>query len=487
MPKQTETDRQQTRIEVSSSILKQVWPLPEDFSLFTDPVLPRWVIDREILIGREVDADRGIRLEKDARASREHARLCVDDDEIALVDLKSKNKTFVNGCAVSETILADGSIVRTGDSLFVLRTERARIVDAQRTQTAIHARLLGESQAIRELRGALELAAHAVDNVLLTGPTGSGKELAAAAIHAASPRGTRPFIAINCATLPRGAEESALFGHLRGAFTGAVRDHGGCFQQADTGTLFLDEIGELPLEVQAKLLRALQPAEPGRNAVPGQNLLHIQTYGGQSQLRVDVRVIAASHVDLRQATKESRFREDLFHRLAVLPVGLPSLVQRREDILSLFFHYVNQDRGGRKPRRISARLGELLLLHSWPGNVRELENLSKRLRSLFASADFIDLPDLPEALLAEIMAAQVRPESDPDAAAGVPKVRITAELLVRLLAENEGNISQVARLLRRSAKQIRRLMDQFRIPRPSALGTADKEKEASAAPRYSTR
>lgn len=470
MSKRTETDRQLVRIEVASPILKQVWPLPEEFSLSADPVLPRWVIDREVLIGREVDAERDIRLERDARASRTHARLYVDEGAVRVCDLESKNKTYVNGCAVADTSLGDGSIVRIGDTLFVLRMERPRIADAARSQTAIHSRLLGESQAIRELRGALELAAQGIDNVLLTGPTGSGKELAAAAIHAASPRSSRPFIAINCATLPKGAEESTLFGHLRGSFTGAVRDHGGCFQQADTGTLFLDEVAELPAEVQAKLLRALQPAEPGRSSGPGQNLLHIQSYGGQSQMRVDVRVIAASHVDLRQAVRENRFREDMFHRLAVLPVRLPGLAQRREDILPLFFHYLNQDRGERKPRRISARLGELLLLHCWPGNVRELENLGKRLRSLFASADSIDLPDLPEVLLAEFQSAKVVQGPDPDVVQEAPKLRITAELLVRLLAENDGNISQVARLLQRSAKQIRRLMDQFRIPRPSVQG-----------------
>ncbi len=468
----TETDLQIPSATVPVPVLKQVLPLPEGFSLLSGSTLSAWVVDHEVLIGREADANAGIRLADDAKASKQHARLRPSAGALELVDLGSKNHTYVNGQQVSKELLRDGSVVRVGNSLFVLRWERPSVVDAPRADKPLHERLLGRSQEVRSLRHSLSVAARSGEPVLLTGPTGTGKELGAAAIHALSSRSSRPLVAVNCAAIPHGAAESALFGHRRGAFTGAERDHDGYFKQADGATLLLDEVGELPLEIQAKLLRTLQPAHSGPAMPPNRNLLRVQSYGGQSEFQVDVRIIAATH-DLRRAVSEGKFREDLLQRLSVLPVRFPALSTRREDILPLVQHYLNLANPADRPHRLSARLGELLLLYPWPGNVRELENLCKRLRSLLPSAAVIDLTDLPEDLLEQLSApSSPRTEvptddsTDPDG----EEQPITQDLLVRLLSEHDGKISVVAKLLGRSARQVRRRMDEFGIFRPFARG-----------------
>ncbi len=489
IPRPTETDQQVPQASAPVPLLKQVFPLPERFSLLGGSALPTWVIDHEVVIGRQASTLAGICLTDDAKISKQHARLRPLEKSVELTDLDSKNHTFVNGKQVSKAVLHDGSVVRIGNSLFVLRFERPLILDAPRTDRVLHDRLLGCSQELRMLRHALSLTARSVDPVLLTGPTGTGKELGAAAIHALSARNGRPLIAVNCAAIPHGAVESTLFGHRRGAFTGADRDHDGYFKQADKATLFLDEIGELPLELQAKLLRTLQPAIPSSAMPSGSNLLRVQTYGGQSEFQVDVRIIAATH-DLRRAVQQGRFREDLLQRLSVLPVRFLSLVARREDILPLVHHYLHLGNPLGSSRGISARFGELLLLFQWPGNVRELENLCKRLCTLFPSPGMIDLTDLPDDLLSQLSSppepqstapidfnresnAGAEGDEDLDTDAGTEQLPITEELLVRLLRENDGKISAVAKLLGRSARQIRRRMDEFRIFRPFARRTSD--------------
>lgn len=470
MPNPTETDINPSRAVAIVPVLRQVLPLPDGFSHVAGADLPSWVVDHEILIGREADPDRGICLADDAKASKRHALLLRRGDAVEITDVRSKNGTFVNGCAVEAAILNDGTVVRVGNTLFVLRMERSGVAATPKSERALLDRLLGQSQEMRELRHTLSRAARSIDAVLLIGPTGAGKELGAAAVHALSQRSSRPLVIVNCAAIPAGGAESALFGHKRGAFTSAEREHDGYFKQANSGTLFLDEVGELPLEIQAKLLRALQPALAGQSTAAEQNILRIQPYGGNSEVKVDVRIIAATNVDLDKAVSAGQFRRDLFERLCVLPVHFPALVQRREDILSVLHHYLNQDRQGRSPRRISARLGELLLLHAWPGNVRELENMSKRLRTLASGSDLIDLDMLPDDLIEQLSHTEVPAVSTSESADenSPGKVTITRELLVRLLRENEGLIARVARVLGRSPKQIRRRMDEFKIPRPSA-------------------
>lgn len=206
-------------------------------------------------------------------------------------------------------------------------------------------------------------AARTPATVLIRGESGTGKELAAAAVHRLSPRGTKPFQAINCATLDRELLASELFGHVRGAFTGAIRDRIGLFQLADTGTIFLDEVAEMPLDIQARLLRVIQE----KRFVP---------LGGSESVSVDVRIVSATHQALRREVEARRFREDLMYRLRVVVLYLPRLADRTGDIEALTWHFIrefNTD-GYRTLSSVSSDAMELMLSYSWPGNVRELRN-----------------------------------------------------------------------------------------------------------------
>jgi anaerobic nitric oxide reductase transcription regulator len=228
-------------------------------------------------------------------------------------------------------------------------------------------RLVGTSPPMVRLRHEIELVAQSDLAVLITGETGVGKELVARAIHAASRRAERPFLQFNCAALPENLAESELFGHLRGAFTGATADRAGKFEVADGGTLFLDEAGELPTSVQPKLLRALQSGE-------------IQRVGSDRTLKVDVRVVAATNRDLLVEQARGRFRADLYHRLAVYPLRVPSLRERRGDVPLLAGHFLEREaaRHGLAALRLDAAAREALLAYDWPGNVRELEHALMR-------------------------------------------------------------------------------------------------------------
>lgn len=227
--------------------------------------------------------------------------------------------------------------------------------------------LLGTSRAMQSLRHEISLVAPTDLNVLVTGETGTGKELVAHAIHRDSPRADRPLIYINCAALPPTVAESELFGHVRGAFTGADQHRTGKLELADGATLLLDEIGELPLEIQPKLLRTLQEGE-------------IQRIGSDETLRVDVRIIAATNRDLEAEVAAGRFRQDLYHRLHVYWIGVPSLRDRQADIALLAGHFCDEARLklGLGPVRLDASARKRLLAHRWPGNVRELEHAVQR-------------------------------------------------------------------------------------------------------------
>ncbi|MBF0246422.1 MAG: nitric oxide reductase transcriptional regulator NorR, partial [Planctomycetes bacterium] len=234
-------------------------------------------------------------------------------------------------------------------------------------------RLIGTSKVIEKLRADIKLVAHSDLSVLITGETGSGKELVAQGIYAQSARGEAPFIHVNCAALPESVAESELFGHELGAFTGADRTRPGRFEVADGGTIFLDEGGELPLGIQPKMLRVLQEGE-------------IQRVGSDRPLRVNVRVIAATNRDLEREIERGHFRADLFHRLNIYPIRVPSLMERREDIPLLAGFFCDQAcrRLGIGPVRLSPSARESLKEQTWPGNVRELEHFI--LRSVLISA-----------------------------------------------------------------------------------------------------
>lgn len=228
--------------------------------------------------------------------------------------------------------------------------------------------LVGASAAMREVQKTIGLVTDSDATVLLIGETGTGKELVAQEIHRHGKRAKAPFVAVNCAAIPAELLESLLFGHVRGAFTGAVADRLGSFREAQGGTLFLDEIGDMDLAMQAKLLRVLQERE-------------VTPVGGRP-VPIDVRVIAATHRDLRRSVRDGRFREDLYYRLGVVPLQLPPLRERLADIVPLAEYFLAQAADGAAPQRLSADAAARLLSHPWPGNVRELLNAMKRVATL---------------------------------------------------------------------------------------------------------
>ena len=246
--------------------------------------------------------------------------------------------------------------------------------------------LVGKSAVMEELRQQIAMAAPTNGRVLIHGENGAGKELVARAIHALSARREGPFVEVNCAAIPEELIESELFGHERGAFTGATARRRGKFELGDQGTLFLDEIGDMSLKTQAKVLRALEEQA-------------FERVGGKETLRVDVRVLAASNQDLRDLIGQGRFREDLFYRLNVIPIEVPPLRRRREDIAALVQHFIGifSAENGKRPKAISVEALAYFLSYDWPGNVRELRNMVERL-VIMAPRDVIGPEDLPPPL-----------------------------------------------------------------------------------------
>ena len=298
--------------------------------------------------------------------------------------------------------------------------------------------IVGESSALRRVLATAAKVAPSSATVLITGESGTGKELVARAIHEASPRAPRPLVTVNCGAMPEELLESELFGHVRGAFTGASRDREGRFQRADGGTLFLDEVGDMSPALQVKLLRVLQDGS-------------FEPVGSSASLRAEVRVIGATNQDLGQAIREGRFRQDLFYRLNVVPLAVPPLRERREDIPALVEHVLRraEDELGRAPT-LSARALEQLCSYDWPGNVRELENLIERL-AILCSGYVIDVGDLPRPLdgtgspeLPEARAPRV-----PDTGIHFQGVvdRFETDIIVQALERTGWNKSGAARLL----------------------------------------
>ncbi len=232
--------------------------------------------------------------------------------------------------------------------------------------------LIGSSAAMREVQKAIGLLADSDATVLLLGETGTGKEVVARAIHRHGRRSKAPFVPVNCAAIPAELLEILLFGHVRGAFTGAVTDRIGSFREAQGGTLFLDEIGDMDLAMQAKLLRALQE--------------RVVTPVGGRPLPIDVRVIAATQRDLIEAVRDGRFREDLYYRLGVVPLALPPLRDRLADIIPLAEHFLAMSADGTAAKRLGADAAARLMAHPWPGNVRELRNTMQRVATLVRRA-----------------------------------------------------------------------------------------------------
>ncbi|MDC1208240.1 sigma-54 dependent transcriptional regulator [Litorivicinus sp.] len=338
--------------------------------------------------------------------------------------------------------------------------------------------IIGKSREVSELRGLIRQAAKSDASVLILGESGTGKELVAKALHAGSARSAKQFVPVNCGAIPSELLESELFGHKKGAFTGAISDRVGRFELASKGTLFLDEIGDMPLEMQVKLLRVLQERS-------------VDPVGSSRSVAIDVRVVAATHRNLEMHIEKGMFREDLFYRLNVIPIVLPSLRERKQDIPELINHFINQHRVEHGRPTFDADLFEALCEYEWPGNIRELLNLVHRLCCFFPNQK-IALSKIPASLLpgpiapygarhssAFIDGAPQQSELDlslfePEAANPVEDVIMRAQssnpgsdnnlpesglnlkdhladieknLIIKALQESDGNVSQTARLL----------------------------------------
>lgn len=344
--------------------------------------------------------------------------------------------------------------------------------------------MIGDSPGIRRVREIVRTAAASPSTVLITGESGTGKELVARALHLGSDRRDGPFIRVNCAAIPAGLVESELFGHERGAFTGAVSSRAGRFELADGGTLFLDEVSEIPLEIQVKLLRALQESE-------------FERVGGIKTMSVDVRIIAASNRDLEADIKAKHFREDLFYRLNVVPIALPPLRSRIEDLAPLIEHFVERcnRRLGKAVTGFATEALEALSRYSWPGNIRELENLVERM-VLFASNHVIAFDALPEQFLERTTSpiptpvdaptstespAPAHAEPEPLPSGGERLLRLPMSslgldlkeavragsrlveeaLITEALAQTQGNVTRSARLLGISRRSLQSKMKEL--------------------------
>jgi two-component system NtrC family response regulator len=302
---------------------------------------------------------------------------------------------------------------------------RAEVTDRYRFES-----IVGTSEKLRAVLDMAGRVAASDASVLITGESGTGKELLAKGIHYNSPRAEGPFVAVNCAAIPENLIESELFGHVKGAFTGAVKDREGKFELANGGTLFLDEIGDLRVDLQAKILRALQERQ-------------VERVGGKRPVSVDVRIIAASNKDIEQAVKEGSFREDLYYRLSVIMLHIPPLRERRDDIPLLVNHFLRKFHQGNDVRLAPEALA-VLTSYGWPGNVRELENVIQR-ASVLKRGDTIIPADLPDKLMKEKMSVDNIILNLPDE--GISLEDLEKNLIIKALEKHKGNQTRAAEYL----------------------------------------
>lgn len=341
------------------------------------------------------------------------------------------------------------------------KEEERRTLRRAMSKAVDRGEIIGRSDVMQEVFRLVEQVAPARSTVLITGESGTGKELIAKAIHESSPRATRPFVTVNSSNIPSELLESELFGHTRGAFTGAVAAKKGLFEVADGGSIFLDEIGDIPPETQVRLLRVIQERE-------------FTPLGDTAPRRVDVRIIAATNIDLKDAVRQGTFREDLYYRLSVVPIELPPLRDRREDILPLAQHFTrkyNEENGRTVAEQIAPDVLALLESYSWPGNVRELENAIER-AVVIAPGDEIT----QECLRPEISDPQSIVTSSHDGAsnAAVHDIargvnfyeevrRFEVDLIRRALEQTGGHQSRAARLLGMNATTLNSKIKTYNI------------------------
>lgn len=408
-------------------------------------------------IGKKEDNDLPL---KDTTISRRHLEIEYKSDSFLLRDLNSTNGTYVNGTRVKEAYLVPGDRIKIGRTVleFTAFDEKVKIEPSKKSEFG---KMVGTSIKMRQIFTILERISPTLATVIIEGDTGTGKDLVAQAIHEHSPRRNHPYVVFDCSAVAPNLIESELFGHEKGAFTGAIKSRKGAFEEAKGGTIFLDEIGELSLDLQPKLLRALEQRE-------------IKRVGSNTPISIDVRVICATNKNLRREVEEGRFREDLYYRLSVVKIHLPSLNARPEDIEPLVERFLatskfNMLGGGKlKVTKVDDEALKMLKRYHWPGNVRELLNIIERAVS-FAEGDTLTKSHL------DFVFSEIEHEEDYTerlvTSADIPfkdaKQRVLEifekEYLLDLLKRNEYNLSAAAREAKIDRKHIRNLLKKYDI------------------------
>jgi two-component system response regulator HydG len=346
---------------------------------------------------------------------------------------------------LSKPLDMDELIFKVNKALRYRQLEEENVLQKERLGMRFDfSRIIGTSPAIKELFETLSMVAPTEATILLLGESGTGKELVANAIHQNSPRREKPYVKVNCAALPETLLESELFGHEKGAFTGATGKKKGRFELADGGTIFLDEIGEMSLSTQTKILRVLQERE-------------FEPVGGTKTIKVDVRIIAATNKQLEQEVSKGRFREDLYYRINVVPITIPPLRERSEDIPLLAGHFLRiySEKNKRAIRGFEPGVMQAFMQHSWPGNVRELENIVERM-VIMSRGDTVGLNDLPPAL-----ASHQQEEGRTPSPTSLRDVE--RETIVKTLRQTGGNRTKTAAILGITRKTLQNKIKEYAI------------------------
>jgi DNA-binding NtrC family response regulator len=388
----------------------------------------------------------------DKTVSRRHLIAARDGEGVVLRDQGSTNGCFIQGSRFKEITIGFGAEVKVGRTIVKYLPEE-EVVEPDVSEEGSFGQLVGRDVKMRRLFKLLDDVAKNDATVLIEGETGTGKELVAEEIHNHSPRRSGPFVVFDCGAVPRELIESALFGHVKGSFTGAITDRKGAFADAHGGTIFLDEIGELPIELQPALLRALDKKA-------------VRRVGANQYEKVDVRIVAATNRDLRAEIANKAFREDLYYRLAVIRVTLPALRERGSDIQVLVEHFMRQFSAG---RNIQLTTEDLLRLrqHSWPGNVRELRNVMER-ACVLSVGDRLNLDDAFQTSLAQ-PALGIRTDLPFKEAKGQLVELFEREYIVDLMRRHRMNLSAAAREAQIDRKHLRELIRKYGLdPRGEA-------------------
>ncbi len=381
----------------------------------------------------------------DKTVSRRHAMALLEGSEVMVRDLASTNGTYIEGSRFKEITVGFGAEIKLGRTVVKFLPDE-EVVEPKATEDEAFGQLVGRDTKMRRMFTLLSDISPTDATVLIEGETGTGKELIAEEIHNHSKRKSGPIVVFDCGAVPRELIESALFGHVKGSFTGAVQDRKGAFAEANGGTIFLDEIGELPIDMQPALLRALDKRA-------------VRKVGANVYEKVDVRVVAATNRDLRDEVAKKAFREDLYYRLAVIRVHLPPLRERGQDITLLIEHFVRTF-GGEKGLKISPEDVQRLKAHSWPGNVRELRNVIER-ACVLSKGDTLNLDDVFNQESPQQSALGIRTDLPFKEAKGQLVELFEREYILDLMKRHKMNLSAAAREAQIDRKHLRELIRKY--------------------------